>query len=263
MSPAAMACDRLASSSLARMEGSGGGGDAIAVSGSPAAGGAAAGGDLPNRREKSDIMGACFGSARPVIAHVTCALPACGSRVRMVEFVRQNLPVSVLFTRPVTVLVVLRMPVLVVRPVFDGIVVPALVFLAAIALVVLLPVVAVGREHDDHACAAFPLELLRVAARARAHDLVALLVPVMVRLVAGAQVVDVAIAQIYVDVSLPLRERAGAGLALLRLAVLADLAVGLPRSASANCVEIAAPRVRTADAITTDVFIPASADLNR
>ena len=68
------------SSSLARMDGSAGGGESIPVSPSPAAGGPATGGDLPNGREKSDIVGAWFGSTRPVIAHVTCAVPACGCR---------------------------------------------------------------------------------------------------------------------------------------------------------------------------------------
>ena len=82
------------------------------------------------------------------------------------------------------------------------------------------------RQNADHVAAAS--SNLRVAARVRAHDLVAFLVPEVVRLIAGAQVVDVAIAKIDVDVSLPLPERAGAGLAFLRLTVLADFAVGLP-----------------------------------
>ena len=81
MSPAAMACDRLASSSRARTEGSGGGGDSTRGRqrcGLPAR--SAAGGDLPNRREKSDIVSSCFGPARPVIANVTDAVPACDGR---------------------------------------------------------------------------------------------------------------------------------------------------------------------------------------
>jgi hypothetical protein len=59
----------------------------------------------------------------------------------------------------------------------------------------------------------------------------------VVRLVAGTQVVDVTVAKVDVNVTLPLPERAGAGLALFLLAVLADFTVGLPRVGLCNLNE--------------------------
>src|SRR5690606_19460596 len=82
--------------------------------------------------------------------------------------------------------------------------------------------------HGD-LLASFPLELLRAAARLRADDLVALLVLEVVWLVGRREAVGLAVAKVQVDVALPLRERARARLALLRLAVLADFARGLGR----------------------------------
>ena len=61
MSPAAMACDTIASSSRARTSVSGGGGDATAGSCLLAAAASAAGGVLPSSRERMDIVGLSAG----------------------------------------------------------------------------------------------------------------------------------------------------------------------------------------------------------